>query len=435
MSLKTIILKDLKIVLSDKKAFMILIAMPIILFVILSFALQGSFSEDNGGVWDIKVALVKAYDFESDYEMMSNYVTREDAEPLDTMIEDILNDINFIQYDLTTLESGTKALNNGEVAAVIVLPEHYVSDLLMSMSPTFRKPVSVEVLKSVDMTYSASIIETIMNEVSRQLSQTMIFNKVSQEILSEYNVSDQVKENVLTILQDLEASSPELELVISDYKIDQLKTINSSQYYSVAMMAMFLLFGASYGARFLLMERQKFTLQRQYVAGVSQMKIIIGKLVLIFMIAVMQMAIMMVTSILGFHVYWGNPLSVLLFTLLVGFAVTGFGTILASISIRMDSLKALNVLESGIFQVLALFGGSYFPLYLMPGWFQTISKTLLNGASLDGYHKIMMEAPMKDLMPSITSLVINGLGFMVLGIIIIRIENRNTRTKEVEVTS
>ncbi|MBN2796661.1 MAG: ABC transporter permease [Clostridia bacterium] len=435
MSLKTIILKDLKIVLSDKKAFIILIAMPIILFVILSFALQGSFSEEDGGVWDIDVALVKLYDFEADYETMSKYVAIEDAEPLDTMIEDIFNDISFIQYDIMTLDKSKDALNKGDIAAVIVLPEHYVSDLLMSMSPTFRKPVTIEVLKSVDMTYSASIVETIMNQVSIQLSQGMIFNKVSQEVLSEYDVSDQVKQNVLDTLQDMGKSSTELKLDVSDYKIDQLKTINSSQYYSVAMMAMFLLFGASYGARFLLIERKKFTLQRQHVAGISPLKIIAGKLVLIFMIAVMQMVIMMITSILGFHVYWGNPISVVLFTILVGFAVTGFGTILASISMKMDSLKALNVLESGMFQVLALFGGSYFPLYLMPGWFQTISKTLLNGASLDGYHKIMMEAPIKDLIPSITSLIINGLGFMIIGIIIIRIENRSTRTKEIEVTS
>lgn len=434
MSLRTIILKDLKIVLSDKKAFVILIAMPIILFVILSFALQGSFSENDGGVWDIDVALVKSYDFESDYEDVAAFVEKEDIETFDTMMETVLDEIPFITYQVMTMNAAETALSDGELGAVIVLPEHYISDLTMNMSPTFRKPIAIEVIKSVDLTYSASIVETIVKEFSTQLSQQMIFNKVSQEILSSHDVSDAVKTQVLESLKSLSESDTQLNLNIEDYTIDRLKTITSSQYYSVAMMAMFLLFGASYGARFFLSEKRAFTLQRQYVAGVGQTKMIVGKLVLIFFIAIMQITIMMITSIVGFDVYWGDPIRVILFTLLVGFAVTGFGTILASISVKMDSLKALNVMESGIFQVFALFGGSYFPLYLMPEWFKALSKMLLNGAALDGYHKIMMEAPLKDLLPAIISLTVNGLAFIFIGMFIIKMNSQKT-IQQIEVAS
>ncbi len=195
--------------------------------------------------------------------------------------------------------------------------------------------------------------------------------------------------------------------------------VSSGQYYSVAMMAMFLLFGASYGAKFMLLEKRNFTLQRQQMSGLSPAGIVIGKLAIIFIIALMQIMLMIATSTLLFKVYWGDPVVVLMLTLLVSFGVTGLGSILAAISLKIDSLKAINVMESGIFQFVALFGGSYFPIYLMPDWFQKMSKIILNGATLDAYHKNMMGAPLADMFPSMLSIVLNGVVFMTIGLFMI----------------
>jgi len=70
MKIASIIIKDLKILLSDKKALAIMILMPIILTTILSMALKGSFATgDYVELKQINIAVVKKYDIEKDAAM------------------------------------------------------------------------------------------------------------------------------------------------------------------------------------------------------------------------------------------------------------------------------------------------------------------------------------------------------------------------------
>lgn len=432
MSLLKLIKKDLKIVLSDKKAFILLVGMPIILFSILSFALAGSFDDGESSLWTIEVGVVKQYSFEEDYEAIKAYASKDDLREVEDILFSVLDDeaLSFITYDILDYDTAVEKIENNELASVIVLPENYLANLMINMSPTFRKPIEIEIIRNIDRSYSSDIVENIVNEVTSQISQIMITNKVAHETLSYHDVPSEIIDAILVVLQEQGQTQEQIKMQVNDYKIDTLKTVNSAQYYSVAMMAMFLLFGASYGAKFMLEEKKKFTLQRQMMAGIMPTKIIIGKVSLIFCIAILQISMMILTSTIGFQVYWGNPVHVILLTLLVAFAVMGFGSILAALALKMDSLKALNIFESGIFQVIALFGGSYFPLFLMPVWFRIVSKTLLNGAALDAYHKLMMGASFEQILPALLSLALNGIVFLVIGLSII--QTHSSRTLEIE---
>lgn len=432
MSILTLIIKDLKIVLSDKKAFVLLVAMPIILFSILSFALAGSFDDGDDSIWTIDIAVVKLYDFEKDYESVNAYATIEDAREIENILFDVLDDeaLSFINYEVMDYDVAVEKIENNELASIIVLPENYVANMMINMSATLRHPIEIEIIKNVEKSYSSSIVENLVSEISTQMSQIMITNKVTHEMLSYHDVPSEIIEAIMVVLQEEGQKDHSIDLTVNDYKIDTLKAVNSAQYYSVAMMAMFLLFGASYGAKFMFEEKKKFTLQRQMMAGIMPRRIVFGKMVLIFCIALLQISMMILTSVIGFQVYWGNPLHVLLLTLLVAFAITGFGSILAAVSLKMDSIKALNLFESGIFQIVALFGGSYFPLYLMPGWFKIASKLLINGAALDGYHKLMMGASLNQMLPGLLSLALNGAVFLTIGLILIG--KHSSRTLEIE---
>jgi len=60
MKIISIIIKDLKTVLSDKQAIITTMLMPVILMTILSMALKGSFiSSDDVVMEEIKIAVVK----------------------------------------------------------------------------------------------------------------------------------------------------------------------------------------------------------------------------------------------------------------------------------------------------------------------------------------------------------------------------------------
>lgn len=423
MSIFTLIKKDLKIVLSDKKALIILVAMPIILYTILSFALVGSFDSGDDSVWDIHVGIVKQYKLEDE---VSDFMTMEDVTSLENILFDVLDDegLSFMTYEIIDYDTAIEKIENNELSSVIVLPEHYISDLGINMSPTFRKPMTVEVIRNSERQFSSDIVENLVSGIMNELTQVMIMNKVTYETLNHYDVDQQVIDGVLEMMRNQERTSVEVEM--KPYKIEALKTVNSGQYYSTAMMAMFLLFGASYGAKFMLVEKRNFTLQRQASAGISSNKIVFGKLALIFLIAVMQIGLMILTSTVGFKVYWGEPIEIILVTVITALAVTGFGTLLSAVSLKAGDFKALNLMESGIFQVLALFGGSYFPLFLMPDWFKWISRALLNGAALEAYQKVMMDAPFVEMIPSLTSLLLNGLVFLGIGMFMINNQPKNS---------
>jgi len=427
-----LIRKDMMIVLSDKKALAILILMPIILFSILSVALGGVFSTETAEPWAIKVGIVKEYNLTEDMARIGKIwqessVDTEKISEFTHLIFDILDseELAFIDYEVMDLATAKEQLAANKLSSIIVLPEGYMYDLIINMSPVFRKKIDIKIIENENKSYSSAIVENIVGQISTSQAQIMITNKVANETLNHYQVADEVVQAVLKKLED--RKTEQVDLSIKKYPIDQLRQVNSGQYYSVAMMSMFLLFGASHGAKFLLTEKKRFTLQRQVMSGISFWQVVRGKLVIIYMIVLMQIGIMIGTSILLFKVYWGKPLNVFLLTLLVAFGITGLGTIFSAISLKANSLKTVNILESGLFQLVALFGGSYFPIYLMPDWFRTISKLLINGAALDAYLKIMMDVKWTEIIPSLLSIAINGVVFLVIGFLIIRFETKKVK--------
>ncbi|HRU42253.1 MAG TPA: hypothetical protein P5021_09755, partial [Candidatus Diapherotrites archaeon] len=66
MKVISIIKKDLKTILSDKKALAIIIVMPLVLMTILSSALRGAFTTGGQSIDRINIAVVKQYDKDGD---------------------------------------------------------------------------------------------------------------------------------------------------------------------------------------------------------------------------------------------------------------------------------------------------------------------------------------------------------------------------------
>jgi ABC-2 type transport system permease protein len=73
MKIISIIIKDLKVMFSDKKALAIMILMPMILTTILSFALKGSFSSGSDSDFEpVNIAVVRLYNSGGDSEMFES---------------------------------------------------------------------------------------------------------------------------------------------------------------------------------------------------------------------------------------------------------------------------------------------------------------------------------------------------------------------------
>ena len=129
-------IKDLKVLLSDKKGLMIFILMPIVLTTILSFALSGSFG-DPGRMDPIPVAIVKAYDAEKDEALFMETMQKtlgstEAIELIDLeaiFFDTFLGDAEIqkiITPQIMSEADAFKALEEESVYAVVTLPEQFI---------------------------------------------------------------------------------------------------------------------------------------------------------------------------------------------------------------------------------------------------------------------------------------------------------------------
>jgi len=88
-----------------------------------------------------------------------------------------------------------------------------------------------------------------------------------------------------------------------------------------------------------------------------------------------------------------------------------------------------NIFETGVIQTMALLGGSFFPVDILPSMFQKLSFLSLNGTALKAYLKIMMGYGMEEIIGYVGVLTAIGALFLVLSVLILRGEGETVNVK------
>ncbi len=169
MKIRHILLRDLKVLLSDKKNLAFILVMPIILTSILSFALAGVFGDDPS-VPEFKVAIVKGYESQPASQaidealgnnLLGDFLPADvkkdimaNAEDLDMekiFFEDFLGheDIkDMMHHEIMTEEEALRKLENDELSAVILLPENFLRASYANMLTTYQSKIDIEIIKT-----------------------------------------------------------------------------------------------------------------------------------------------------------------------------------------------------------------------------------------------------------------------------------------------
>ncbi len=396
-----IIKKDFKIIVSDRKALFIILAMPILLTGILSMALGGSFQE-SGKRMAIPVALVVEGDAELDQERFISLLdsgplkasmTQDSRAELEGAIRD-LSPIAMFQEDflgsegieelveLTVMdrEMAEAALDATEVHAVIVLPKHYTYDMYMNFFTPFRNQIEVEVLGHTDYQYTLRIIKEVVTGFFQVINTGIIEKNVLLSVGSLAGESEVVYENMDEIIKGFVGSIEGVQ--IQELQGTKRVHVDGFTYYSAAMLAMFVLFTAGFGSRSLLTEKRDHTANRMQSAGVSLLDMMVGKWVMMVGLTICQMVVLFMFSWFAFGVRWTSPAGLLITSLVVGMAIASLGTLISLISYRSNNYKVANLFESVIVQVMALLGGSYIPLEVLPKGLSLVAPFTINGLTL-----------------------------------------------------
>ena len=158
-------------------------------------------------------------------------------------------------------------------------------------------------------------------------------------------------------------------------------------YFAPSIAVIFLFIGGGLGMRSLMLERSGGTLARIAAAPVRPNRVVVGKMVAIFVTGLTSILVVWGATTVLFGADWGAPIGVLLLCVGASAAMCGLGVFLTSLA--RNEQEAFGVaLMVGLF--LSLLGGNLLPPGSLPGFLQVLSLGTPNGWALVGFGRLSL---------------------------------------------
>ena len=426
-----ILKKDLMVLLANKKSLILFILMPIVLTTILSMSLKSTFNDNDFNV--IKIAIVKEYDSNSDFKKFIEKINKladyefdfenNEINPENIFFNDFLGNEDIkevINYYDVSEEEAENLIRNDEISAIVYLPENFVYDQLINFIMPNRNEINIKIAVNPEMEYSGEIAKMIIKSYFSRMNDIIIRKNSYLEVGSKYLEVDKLFENMKTIIESLTNQVEEENYDIENLKIPGERSIDSSTYYSIGMMGMFILYVAGYVGKELLREKKKLTLDRGTVMGVNYTKVLGSKFISTFILCFIQMSVLLIYSRIILKVQWVYSLEIMLAIVFTALGISGFGIFLSSLTLYFDNYKISNIFENIIIHILALIGGSYVPINQLPDFIAKLKFLAFNGIVLDLFLGIYRGKSINLLNKYFISLVGISMIFSAIAIIIVR---------------
>jgi ABC-2 type transport system permease protein len=172
--------------------------------------------------------------------------------------------------------------------------------------------------------------------------------------------------------------------------------VNYQQYLFPGILAMSVLTSALFSAIAIVWDREFGFMREMLVAPVSRSSLVLGKALGGGSVAVVQGIILVLAApIVGVEITVGSFFAMLGFLLLLAFALTAFGIVIAS---RMQRMESFQMVMALVLQPMIFLSGAIFPLVALPAWLGVVTR--LNPATYG------IDAIRRVLLPGITPLTI-----------------------------
>jgi ABC-2 type transport system permease protein len=159
--------------------------------------------------------------------------------------------------------------------------------------------------------------------------------------------------------------------------------LTPAEYFTAALIVVFMMFAGMPGMKMLVSERSNGITRRLASSPVKMWQVVLSKLLVSLILSVIQFGIIITLTSLVLKSYWGAPIKSIL--LLLGglmFAVSAWSVFVSSISSSPASADVIGNL--GIL-LMAVIGGSIYPLSSMPEFVRSISRLTINRWAMDGF--------------------------------------------------
>ena len=191
--------------------------------------------------------------------------------------------------------------------------------------------------------------------------------------------------------------------------------VTSLDYYALSMTAMFLMFGAMYGAFSTVRERREQTMSRMLASPTPSSAVVGGKMLGVFALGASQFVALYLFTRFALHVQWGaSPAATLLVAFAEIAAVTGLATLISSIA---KSERGVGGIGPLLVQVQALVGGAFFPVTILPSWLQSMRFLSVVGWAIEGWRRVQVEGlGVAGVIGPVAALVAFAMAFYAFGV-------------------
>jgi len=345
-------IKDVKIRTRDSSSFIMLLAMPLLLILVLGMVFQPLWTSTP---FTIDIAVL-----DEDGGEFSKILLEEvfGSEQLKDMIK-----IKFMESEKEIINE----INKGKIAAGVIIGEEFSQAILKGEN------TQIKILADPEQTIKAGVIKNIVEAFTLEVLKRRIILGTSMGILVAENLINpaEIQQLIPVWLSEIENMD---ELILMDKKTEKRMDKNplAMEYYAVGMGVMYILFATNAGAETIFQERRNKTLERIKVAPVSEREIIGGKLFGIFLIALLQFVMIVFFTAIFYRVNWGDSLlGIIIMILSSVLAFSGLSTLLASLT---KSEEQIGNIGPALAMIFGFMGGGMWPAFAFPDWLNMVSK-------------------------------------------------------------
>lgn len=388
MKTMQIFIKDTKVFLSSIKFFiLLLLVLPITVGFLYGLMYEKNFNPDR----QLQKASVALVDLDGgQYSSSLKSVFTDDA------VKDFI-DLQVVE-DIDTVK---KNLEKGDYSTAIVIPLNFSKDLLD------RKDAVISVLKAPSAGFeSSAVYDAVYSYVNILNSNSSLI-----EIL-EGSLKD--KSSIGIAIEKLIPDS--LSLETSDYvnttNLEDVKKLNSKQYFFTSMLIFMSLFICIIAAQGFIKEREDGTLKRLEAASLDIGTLFTAKILSVFVLALLEITLVIsISSLLGAK-WAGNYTNLILVIFLQSFAITGITAFFMGV---FRQGKVLGAVFSMVTTLMACFGATFYPLMYGGGIGKTLAQFTINYWMQLAYSGAILGKGINEFITPILVLLVTGAAGLIIG--------------------
>lgn len=377
------------------------LVMPVLFTFVIGLGIQGFEGDEEPATWQVTVV-------DNDRGMLA-------TELLESLRADPI-----LSVSETDAESAAAALEAGDSSATLILPAGMSAALLDGQI------VSLEFQLNLEDQVSAQVVEQAVRAAMDELSSSLDMATISLQVANAMNLfavdgapdeAEYYENGVIAAQSRWQAGAPveveaQKETRREDTSVDIPEGFSQTSPGIAVMFAMFFIVA---GTGSILLEREQGTLRRLLITPASKATILAGKLLGIYISAVVQFSLLVLAGQFLFKVDWGqSPLALIIMILAFTYCITALGMLLAAVVrtyAQMDAASTILIIP------LAGIGGAMWPIEIVPDFMQKASLFVPTGWAMRGFHDLITRGlGLQDILLEAGVLVAFGVAFLAVGV-------------------